>query len=696
MQRQHMLKIVVEKISRLTISRKKKLITSSRFFSVLGAMALLLAPFTSLTPPMRHSARSQELGFSSLSNLPVHTSLTKTQRGPSKVYCPYWYLDRNTTSVLEVTNNAVVSLTVTPTLFLGGVERVPLDPVTIPSHATTRISLNRALSARTNDDPNPSRERRWGDGSRIGSKWGSATLQSESVESISGKILSENPQESLAVHSGFYEYGGRNLSSMWWLPTPNTVALYALQNASYSELRVSAILYSDGQVIAGRRLNLPASSSRLVDLRELLPDDVARRRLPEVGMVRFIVEGEASSLLGRAVLFDENRGFSVPLAMRDITAHSTVLLQMPGALFGRPDRGLGFPSGARFTTQLLLTNTSNKALNATITLDGKNAAGIPVSWNLPVIELAPLGSLAVDLDKARVQGRSPIADGHVGIRLTHTGTVLDLSAEAVTVDQTLRFSFDNEFYDNDLVARIYNAVSFNLTGNKNTLLLIKNSSNRVIQFGYKLNYERQGVVHSYKATLSRLKPYELRVVDIRSLRDSGVVDADGRVLPADVEFGNANIYSDQPIISGDPNYDPVAGISSSCIGPCGEFVPPYCDPCFLDPSLCQPTCTDTCTPCRENRNRLERLCYSALVACEAPFAANYSNCLNGCENMAFCRQSDPNYNLEECNRCKDGCLTTFLIATAGCGTVFGFCLSALPDCVEYPRYQTTTCGFCSN
>ncbi len=702
MQRRHMLNIVVEKASQLTIDGKKikKILAGrSRFFLVLVSIALLLAPFTSLTPLIRHSARSQGLGFPSPSNLSAPTSLTKTQGGPSKVYCPYWYLDRNTTSVLEVTNNAGASQTVTPSLLLKGVERVPLDPVTIPSHATKRISLNQALSARSNSGSSPGGEQRWGDGSRIGSIWGSATLQSESVGSISGKILSENPQESLAVHSGFYEgkYGNRILSSMWWLPTRNTVALYAVQNISYSELPVITMLYLDGRVIPGRSVNLPAGSSRLIDLRDLLPDHISRGRLPEVGMVRFIANSESGSLMGRAILFDESRGFSTPLAMRSLSAHSTNTLQMPGAPFGQPNRRLGFPFGTKFTTQLLLTNTSNKALDVMVTLDGRNAAGIPASWDLPVIELAPLGSRVVDLDKARIQSRAPIADGHVGIRLTHTGTVLDLSAEAVTVDQTLRFSFDNEFYDNELVARVYNAVSFNLTGNKNTLLLIKSSSDRVIQFGYKLNYEYQGVVYSYRAALSELKPYELRVVDIKSLRDSRVIDADGRVLPAHVQFGNANIYSNQPIISGDPNYDPVAGVSSSCIGPCCQLVcDPYCDPCVIDPSFCQPQCTDTCTPCRENRDRLQLLCYSAVIICQGAAAVNYNNCVNGCENMAFCRQGDPNYNQEECDRCRGGCLDSFLIASSVCGAVLAICIFGLPECTEYPRYQTKTCDPCSN
>jgi hypothetical protein len=686
---------VAMKVTQRTYGHWMNLRLPARCLVALVSSALLLVPFTTLTLPVHSFVLSREPGvFSSANSLALATS-KNAQAETSSIYGPYWYLDDNTSSVIEVTNNADVSQTVTPSLLLKGIERIQLDPVSLPAHATKRISLNHVLGTRFNGGSGTSREPRWGDGSRNRSWWGSATLQSELIEHLAGKILTENAQESLAVHSGFYQHGGGNLSATWWLPTSKSVALFALQNASTDAMQVSTVIYLDDRVIAGRNLSLLAGQSRLVDLRELLPEDVAKRRLPETGLVRFVAQGATPALFGRTVIFDEQRGFSVPLAMRDRTARTTNTLQMPGAPFGRLGRSMGFPASTKFTTQLLLTNVSNQPIQVTTTLDGRNAIGLPVSWNLPVIELKPLASRVLDLDNARHQGRSPIADGYAGIRLTHTGSALDLSAEAVTTDQTLKFSFDNEFYDTDLVARIYHAVSFNLTGNKNTLLLVKNSSDRAVQFGYKLNYERQGITYSYKAALAELKPYELKVVDVKTLRDSGVKDANGHVLPPDVQFGNANIYSNQPIVAGDPNFDAVAGISSSCIGPCGEFVPPYCDPCFLDPSLCPQNCPDTCTPCRESRNNREILCYSVLAGCEAPLAAAYNSCLNGCENMAFCRQGDPNYNQQECDRCRDGCLNTFLIASAGCGAAFGACIITLPDCTGSDK-KRSDCSACSN
>jgi hypothetical protein len=643
--------------------------------------ALLLFPLTS---PMRPPASVNAAGLSFAPNL-------SAQEVVSDIYCPYWYLDPNTSAVLEITNNGAVSRTVAPTLSLMGSEHFELDAVTIPPNGTRRISLNQVLKSRVDHQDLAGGIHRWGDGSRIGSLWGSAEIESEMVETIAAKIVTENPTQSLAVHSGFYKYAGKSVSSMWWLPTRDTVALFALQNTSYSKVAVNTIVYLGGQVIAGRRINLPAGGSSLVDLNELLPRRISKKGLPEVGMVRFIADGDSASIMGRTVLFDEQRGFSLPLAMHGALTQLTNKLQLAGAPLGRLGKKLGFSKNTKFTTQLLMTNTSSKAINVTVTLDGRNSAGEPISWDMPVIEIGPLESRAVDLNKVRIKSQSPIVDGHVGVRLTHTGTGLDLSAEAVTVDQTLRLSFDNALYDNYSVGRVYNAVSFNLKGKKNTLLLIKNTTNATANFGFRLNYEKDGVVQSYRATLSELKPYELRVVDIRALKDAEVADAEGRILPADVKFGNANIYSDKPIISGDPNFDAGAGISASCIALCpspcaarlcfddnGEV----CNGCTFDPSLCQqnPNCDLPCRVCRGRRDRATLACFSALTVCEAAATVNFNNAITACENQAFCREDQPTFDPDECNRCKDSALQSFLIATAACSAVFAICMLAREDC----------------
>jgi hypothetical protein len=668
---------------------------TSRFFVLFVSMAVLLVPITS---PTRHAATASGISvpFSKASS---HSA--RQQEGPSTLYSPYWYLDQATKADLEITNNGKVSQAVTPTLLVRGSEHVTLDPVTIPSHATRRISLNKALKSRINVDGDVGGDHRWGDGSRIRSLWGSATIQAESAADISSKILSENPKGSLAVHSGFYEYGDQSLSTTWWLPTKKSVALLALQNATYRETTVRTLLYLDGRVVSGPSLSLPPGGSRLFDLRELAPKSIAKK-LPRVGSVRFIAEGDSASLLGRAVLFDEQLGFSVPLKMNSLLAHVGNTLQLAGAPFGRPDKRMGFPKSTKFTTQLLLTNTSNKSIDVTVTLDGKSIAGAPVSSDLPVVQIAPFQSLVVDLNVLRTNGRSPIADGYVGVRLTHTGSGVELLAEAITVDQTLRFSFDHTLYDNESLAAVYNAISFNMTGNKNTLLLIKNPSNATVKVGYRLNYESQAVMHSYRSKLSELKPYELGVVDLKALRASRAPDENGQIFPDDVEFGNANIFASHPIISGDPNFDSVAGISSACITECGgpfegrercPFVAcEGCTPCEYHPELCSGPCPDTCTLCLILRGEDTLRCIAELAAREALATGIYLAFLHECESQGYCQEDSGVFDPEQCDECKNNGLAAFLALTAASTFLFVECLRDRTDCSTAQRDDCSPCG----
>lgn len=668
---------------------KLYLLRTTRVLVLFISMAVLLVP---LTLPRLNAAMA--VGTTSSHSSKVSPHLARQDTSASTLYCPYWYLDQGTKATVEITNNAQVSQTVTPTLLVRGSESLSLDPVTIASHATTRISLNKALKSRINSGNDAGGDRRWGDGSRIGSLWGSATLQSESVDAISSKILSENTKESLAVHSGFYEYGDGSLSTMWWLPTKKSVALMALQNASYRETSVRTILYLDGRVVSGPRLSLPAGGSRLFDLRDLAPKSISKK-LPQVGAIRFIAEGDSPALLGRAVLFDEQLAFSVPFKMHSLSAYLSNSLQLAGAPFGRLDKRLGFPKSTKFTTRLLLTNTSIKPIDVSVTLAGKNIAGAPDSWDLPVIEIAPSQSRVVDLDMLRINNNSPIADGYVGVRLTHTGSGIELLAEAVTVDQTLKFSFDNTFYDNDSLAAVYNAISFDLTGNKNTLLLIKNPSNAVIKAGYTLNYERQSVMHSYRSKLSELKPYELRVVDLRAIRDSKVPDDKGLILPADVEFGNATMYSNQLIVSADPNFDSIAGISSSCGAACifGED----CTGCVFDPVLCGSgggpgPCPDTCTFCLIARGEDTLACLRDLGIREALATSIYLVSLHECENQGYCQEDNPRFfDPEQCDQCNNNALAGYLALTAASAFLFAECLHNRTDCSVMTRASCARC-----
>lgn len=399
------------------------------------------------------------------------------------------------------------------------------------------------------------------------------------------------------------------------------------------------------------------------------------------------------------LLFDEELGFSIPLKMHSLASRLTGSLQLAGAPFGRPDKKMGFPKSARFTTQLLLTNASQNPIDVTIGLDGKSAEGAPVSSNLPAFAVPALQSRVIDLDALRLSSNSPIADGYAGVRVTHTGSGLDLFAEAITVDRTLNFSFDNALYDSELLSSVYHAISFDLTGNKDTFLLVKNPSNSTVRFSYRLNYERQSVMQTYTAKLGELKPYELRVIDLRALRNSKVPDGDGVIMPRDVEFGNATVFADHPIISGDPNFDSEAGISSSCINPCqgdGRERCAYgncedCGPCDWHPEFCAGPCPDTCTPCLIIRGEETFRCFRDLAAREALATGIYFLFLQECNSQGYCQEDSGVFDPEQCDQCHNNAVAAFVALTAASTFLFVQCLNDRSSCAGATRADCSPC-----
>ncbi|HXU36203.1 MAG TPA: hypothetical protein VN937_07540 [Blastocatellia bacterium] len=660
------------------VCRIKKLLKGNAKLAVILTLATLVSVplFPFAAAPVNWQAQAVSFAVhDSRYVAPARVVAKPMQAGPSRVYNPYWYLDKKTTATLEITNNVEANRILTPVLLVRGTERISLAPVTIHPRETVRLSLKDALSSRLNDVPASGDEQRWGNGTRKRSLWGAAVLEGESTSGISSWIISENPKESLSINSLFDGAAGSAvlLSAMYWRPTATARIFYALQNISDSEMTIHSSIFADGQRINGRRLTVPFGGSLLVDLRELLPNDKASIRLPEVGRVEFIARG---GMLGRTIIVDDEVGFSVPLMTHGALSRAGNTLQMPGTPFGRPDRKMGFPKKTAFSTNLLLANTSSNPISVTATLDGHGIGGVPVSWDAPIITLAAFESRVVNLEKARVEGHSPVADGHAGVRLVHTGSPSDLLAEAVTVDQTMTFSFYDPFFDDVLDSRVDNAVSFNLSGNKDTLLVIKNSFNQTSHFDYSISYQDAGAVHDYKSALFSLAPYEVRVVDIKALRDGGVIDREGHRLPINVSFGNARIYADRAIlISGDPTFDPVAGTCSSCTNPCPGCTmrfcepDPDCDPCLYDPSLCDPQQSPACTTC----------CTVKAAACDA----SHSQCLiiatgvfagavAGCEAGLCATHGEDS---TECIACLAGAAAVYTAAIFACDFARDACLA---------------------
>ncbi|MGH9844763.1 MAG: hypothetical protein ACREEM_39095 [Blastocatellia bacterium] len=652
---------------------QQKLNARSKIYIALGLICVLISTvFTPLSPfpTMARSANPAP-------PVPPASSRPLQAPGQNKLYNPYWYFDRNTTATLEIANHAEADRTLTPVLFLRGSERVALDPVKVQAQGTVRISLNDALRGFTDDlakpekrsdrreenTPSPRVISRWGDGSRRGSLWGSALLECDTTDHVFSAIVSEDARESLSISTPFSPERERSpiLTSAWYLPTSRSRVIFALQNTSADDVAVVSFLIFGGRMIKGSKVQLPGNSSRLIELRDLLPAGESTASLPQTGAVRFVALNAEVTIEGRTAIYDQRSGFSIPLEMRPLLHYRGNILQLPGALFGQPDEQMRLPRQTRFSTRLLLTNTASTVIEVRPTLHGASVAGKQISWDDPAITLGPYESRVVDLKDAHE--RSGIADGYVGVELAHNGNLIDLMAEAVTTDQTKSLSFYEPFHDGRALGRGQHSAVFDLAGGKSTLEVIRNVTDQPVQYQYKISYQEGGSSRSYLSPSQNLAARESKVIDLEALRN--VADAEGRRLPATATFGHLLISSGRKslVVSG-VTFDPDNGVTSNSI-------PPIDDDCCL---TCGGggACPDECTPCCDHETNL---CWRNLAICEGAATGALILGLNACENASFCQQGNPAYNEDECNRCKTYVWEAYAVASGVCGTVFGLCMS---------------------
>src|SRR5713226_7113857 len=408
---------------------------------------------------------------------------------PTTIYSPYWYVDDKTVANLEIANTGPTSKSVSVTLAIKGNRSVPLAPINVAPFGTVRLSLGEILKKQgfleegtqngeeevEQEDPDNTMKQ-WGTGERAKSTWGSAELRVNDPSNLMAWILMTDPTESISINSPFQSPSGfwsSRLQTIWWLPTAGADAFYALQNVSEHQVKVEVALSCKGALGTTQSITLPPSETRLVRLRQMLSEDGNQfNNVPEVGGIEFRHNGNPGDVIGRGMLVDAAVGFSTPLMLRDPAHRAGNTIQNHSAAFGTmPDKG--FPPTADFHPQLILSNTSDATVTASVTVYGKKS-GSPTAWEAGSWQVSPKTIVKADLETLRLKTNA-LDSGIAGINLTHTGVPSALLAEVITVDSPLTFSFYDPFFDP--LATIENtltAISDNLEGSNITMIIAKN------------------------------------------------------------------------------------------------------------------------------------------------------------------------------------------------------------------------------
>jgi hypothetical protein len=479
------------------------------------------------------------------------------------LFAPYWYIDSSTRAWIHVANESTSARVVQPTLLVNGADAYDLSAESVPAHGTIRIpipQIGQRSSAREKTDSTI-----WGDGSIPGSVWGSARLNGESLAGVSAWIVSENPSQSLSMTSAFSApQETPELLGAYWRPTPATSVLYALYNVGESAITLETHFGTRSRSVAGQPIRLSAKSARLLSLNELLPKGEARLAKEPAGSVRFVAN-LGNTVVGQVVVADAQAGFSTPVALKNaVTTRMSGVKELAGALFGQPDPSMGFASETRFTPRLLVTSSSSNRLKIRATLHGRDKQGRPVQWTTQPLQVGAFATELFDLDQLR-RRHSRIGDGHVGITLVEENGISDYTADVITTDDALTFSSYEPFVDKFRTASHEAAVSFDLRGTRDSLLIVRNTAEAPVYAMYVVNYTTaEGRTGSYMRDLS-IPPGAPTIIDVKVLRDQAVPDMDGNIIPKDVEFGHLGVAAiEQVLVAIDVTFDPKTGTCEGC------------------------------------------------------------------------------------------------------------------------------------
>ncbi len=362
------------------------------------------------------------------------------------------------------------------------------------------------------------------------------------------------------------------LNGLWWKRDPGVVGFFALANTGSAPItvryRVTGSAGADG---ADATVGLGPNASAMVPLDPLIASLPPNQR-DAGGITVEQLSGPGMALSASGWLENEREGFSASIefqpgympqptnggasgtdpAVRPAPpdANAPVTLAATGLMLGKPMSGAGFPGRLRFRPYGYLRNTARRPLLATVTANVATGAmgtpaAPPVSQSFEValppgalvpVALAPLAR-RLEREMARKMGMEP--DSIEGAMLNwsvsfagHAGSVLMTTG---STDQTGNYVFEV------MPVRLSSAVGLQLpywnTAHDNDTMYSLWNPGAAAQKVVLTLYSADGM-HTYAVPVS-LAPGASATVDLGMLRQEGMPDPSGNLLPPEVEDGSA-------------------------------------------------------------------------------------------------------------------------------------------------------------
>jgi len=325
---------------------------------------------------------------------------------PQEQVISYWTTETGWMSELQLRNNSLQDLTVTPVLRLTDGSEDTLPAVTIKPEEAVSVDLEKAIAR--------------AEASGFLGTYGSAVLRylSPTQASLYAAMMVRRPGRPIAFHidatgnAESLQTGGSE--GIWWLPKSTTNGYLITSNLGGSTIPFVLSVYDPSGKENRQNLSLAAHQTLRFSIRDLVR---AAGFESAYGGIRISATTHAGSLATLHFLFDENVGFSALLKMFDYDPKATLAerdyagtgswtMRAPMLALSSPDAALAFPRGTQLRPLLFIRNTTEKTIAATLRFNWRSETTTGSAAG-PALQLAPYQTREVDVTALQKSGEIP-------------------------------------------------------------------------------------------------------------------------------------------------------------------------------------------------------------------------------------------------------------------------------------------------
>ncbi|WP_353070544.1 Ig-like domain-containing protein (plasmid) [Tunturibacter empetritectus] len=454
----------------------------------------------------------------------------------------YWHIDGNFESVLHIKNVLETSeLTVTPVLWMADGTEYDLAPIPLQKAESVSINIAHAIA----DAPSSITRHASLFGSagiRYSWNWRDAAIAHVSTtDEINSLTYITHASAAIAPNPDLTNIANRNnvIEGMWWLHTKNVVPFVTFVNTSKVDISAHILILSgNGDSAKSDDTVVAAGETQIVKLDRLIR---ALSVQSDVGGVQVSYTGKPGTLVveGGQEDFDAGYSSSIPLMtleyrrVRKMISPKAVTFAAVGVQVGVPEARMQFPQDTTFLPYSYVRNLSSASMRLHLSAN-YTSAGIH-KVDLGSVLVGGGQTLRLDLQH-RFLG-TPLAEfsGEINLMFDFDGNAEDLIVEAGSTAKDATFVFN---VDPALIAPETGKIfcDWEVGHGTDTMFSFWNSGTTAEDSELILFFRRG----SYRLPI-HLEPNESRAINLASLINSKVADADGHTIPNNVMEGSARL-----------------------------------------------------------------------------------------------------------------------------------------------------------